>query len=139
VVFPIFDDNGAVVGMYGRRVSALAFGPDHLYLPGPRQGVWNGAAVKAYKEIILAESIIDAASFHALGRPNAVALYGVNGLTETHLALFREHRTTRVILCLDNDKAGDEARGRMKEKSRRWGWRWWTWFCHASIRTRTLP
>ncbi len=116
VVFPIFDDNGAVVGMYGRRVSALAFGPDHLYLPGPRQGVWNGAAVKAYKEIILAESIIDAASFHALGYPNAVALYGVNGLTETHLALFREHRTQRVILCLDNDKAGDEARARVKEK-----------------------
>lgn len=116
VVFPIFDDNGAVVGMYGRRVSALAFGPDHLYLPGPRQGVWNGAAVKAYKEIILAESIIDAASFHALGFPNAVALYGVNGLTETHLALFREHRTRRVVLCLDNDKAGDEARGRVKEK-----------------------
>jgi DNA primase len=72
---------------------------------------------KAYKEIILAESIIDAASFHALGFPNAVALYGVNGLTETHLALFREHRTKRVILCLDNDKAGAEARTRVKEKN----------------------
>jgi DNA primase len=116
VVFPIFDDNGAVVGMYGRGTSSLPFRPEHLYLPGPRQGVWNGGAVKAYKEIILAESIIDAASFHALGRPNAVALYGVNGLTETHLALFREHRTTRVILCLDNDKAGAEGRTRIKEK-----------------------
>jgi DNA primase len=116
VVFPIFDDNGAVVGMYGRRVSALTFGPDHLYLPGPRQGVWNAGVAHAYKEIILAESIIDAASFHALGFPNAMALYGVNGLTEAHMALFREHRTRRVVLCLDNDKAGDEARGRIKEK-----------------------
>ncbi len=116
VVFPIFDGNGAVVGIYGRRMSALAFGPEHLYLPGPRQGVWNGSVVKAYSEIILAESIIDAASFHALGFHNAMALYGVNGLTEGHLALFREHRTKRVVLCLDNDKAGDEARGRIKEK-----------------------
>jgi DNA primase len=116
VVFPIFNDNGAVVGMYGRRVSALAFGPEHLYLPGHRQGVWNATVAKTHKEIILAESIIDAASFHALGFPNAMALYGVNGLTETHLALFREHRTRRVVLCLDNDKAGDEARVRIKEK-----------------------
>lgn len=116
VVFPIFDDNGAVVGMYGRGASSLSFRPDHLYLPGPRQGVWNGGAVKVHQEIILAESIIDAASFHALGFPNAVALYGVNGLTEGHLALFREYRTKRVILCLDNDKAGAEARARVKEK-----------------------
>jgi DNA primase len=114
VTFPILDDNGAVVGMYGRR--AIGQGPAHLYLPGPRRGVWNGAAFKAHREIILTESIIDALSLCALGFTNVVPLYGVNGFTDDHARLMKEHRTAKARLCFDNDAAGLEARARVKEK-----------------------
>jgi 5S rRNA maturation endonuclease (ribonuclease M5) len=113
VVFPIFDEGGAPVGLYGRHVSR-AHG--HLYLAGPLRGVWNGAAVKAYPEVILTEKIIDALSLYSVGIKNVVPLYGVNGFTEDHVRLFREHRTKSVALCLDNDPAGDRARPLIAER-----------------------
>ncbi len=110
VVFPIYDGNGAVVGLYGRNIRQGAAGVSHLYLPGPHRGVWNAAAIKAHEEIILVESIIDAMSAAALGFPNTVPIFGTNGLTEEHLRLFQDHRTRRVFLCMDNDEAGESAR-----------------------------
>ena len=121
VTFPIFDENGAAVGMYGRRVAGQGWqpgqgGPAHLYLPGPHRGVWNGAALKAHQDVILTESIIDALSLYSVGLTNAVPIYGVNGLTEDHVRLMKEHRTRRVFLGLDNDEAGDRARQPLTEK-----------------------
>ena len=113
VVFPIFDEDGAPVGLYGRNMNGAAYVP-HLYLPGPHRGVWNAGAFKAHREIILAEGIIDAMSLHQLGFPNAVPVYGVNGFTDEHLRLVKEHRTARVLLCLDNDEAGEKARAAIR-------------------------
>lgn len=69
VVVPIFDEHGAVVEMYGRKVrDDLRPGtPSHLYLPGPHAGVWNLAAVAASDEVILAESLLDALTFWCAG------------------------------------------------------------------------
>ena len=114
VVFPIYDENNCIVGMYGR--SMLANNQSHLYLPGEHKGVFNWHAIKASNEIVLTESIIDALSCYVSGVRNVIPLYGVNGLTEEHLRLFREHRTEKISLCFDNDTAGQEARGRIKEK-----------------------
>lgn len=62
VVIPIFNLEGDVVQMYGRKITrGLRDGtPLHLYLPGPHRGVWNEEAVTASKEIILCEALIDA-------------------------------------------------------------------------------
>lgn len=116
VVFPIYDGNGAVVGLYGRNTRQGTDGPGHLYLPGPHRGVWNWTAIKAHDEVILVESIIDAMSAEALGFPNAVPIYGTNGLTDEHLRLLQEHRTKRVWVCLDNDEAGEKSRRGIMEK-----------------------
>jgi hypothetical protein len=107
IVFPITDDNGAIVGVYGRGTSSLS--AKHLYLPGPHKGVWNSAAFKAHKDIFLTESIIDALSLYSLGFKNVVPLYGTNGFTKDHERLLQEHRTQKVYLCLDNDPAGTQA------------------------------
>lgn len=116
VIFPIFDENDNVSGIYGRRVSSFNQLSEHLYLPGPRLGVWNWQALKLAKEIILTESIIDALSCYVLGFRNVIPLYGVNGLTGDHVRLFEKYLTRKIYLCLDNDQAGKEARGRIKEK-----------------------
>jgi DNA primase len=77
VVFPIFDLEGNVLGMYGRKITPnLREGtPLHLYLPGPHRGVWNEHALQASKEIILCESIIDALTFWCAGFRNVTASY----------------------------------------------------------------
>jgi DNA primase catalytic core len=114
-VFPIYDESGNIVQLYGRKISDQD-GPNHLYLPAPHKGVWNLPAIKAGGEIIITESIIDAASCYMLGARNAVPLYGVNGLTEDHLNAFKEYRTQKIRLCFDNDATGNDARQRIKEK-----------------------
>ena len=47
LAIPIFDLNGEVLQMYGRKITRrLRPGtPDHLYLPGPHRGVWNEEAL----------------------------------------------------------------------------------------------
>jgi DNA primase len=51
VVFPVFDENQDCVGLYGRRIAEGEV--NHLYLPGPRRGVFNYQAVKRSKSVIL--------------------------------------------------------------------------------------
>ncbi len=113
VVIPIFNLNGEVVGMYGRKITprhALREDtPEHLYLPGPRRGVWNEQALIASKEIILCEALIDALTFWCAGFRNVTSIYGVNGFTEEHRAAFQKHGTKRIYLAYDRDDAGEKA------------------------------
>ncbi|MCC6666296.1 MAG: toprim domain-containing protein [Polyangiaceae bacterium] len=109
VVFPIFDEAGRVVEMYGRKLREdLRTGtPAHLYLPGPHRGVWNWEALAESKEIILCESVIDALTFWCAGFRNVTACYGVEGFTSDHRRTFAKHGTERVYLAFDRDDAGE--------------------------------
>jgi DNA primase catalytic core len=111
VVIPVFDLNGNITEMYGRKITpGLREGtPLHLYLPGPHQGVWNGLALQVSKEIILCESLIDALTFWCAGFRNVTASYGVGGFTDDHRAAFRKHGVQRVWIAYDRDEAGDKA------------------------------
>jgi DNA primase len=95
IVVPIFDSTGAVVEMYGRKITAnLREGtPDHLYLKGQHRGVWNEEALAASKEIVLCEALIDALTFWVAGIRQVTASYGVNGFTDDHRRAFERHGT----------------------------------------------
>jgi DNA primase catalytic core len=118
VVFPLHDQNGGVVGLYGRSIDLESTVP-HLYLPGPRSGIVNRQAVKRSQSIILTESIIDALTLYDQGFKNVVPVYGVNGLIDDHLSLFHR-RIKEVYLCFDADEAGKQGAEavalRLKEK-----------------------
>ena len=106
ITFPLLDDAGHVVGFYGRRIITNS-GPAHLYLPGPHKGLFNREAAKVYREeIILTESVINAASLIALGLPNAIPCFGVNGFTEEHAKLLADERVKSVVIGFDGDEAG---------------------------------
>lgn len=49
LVIPVFDEHGTPVQLYGRKVSPRlrAGTPNHLYLPGPRRGMFNREAFAA--------------------------------------------------------------------------------------------
>ncbi len=118
LVVPVFDETGAVVELYGRKVTAkLRKGtPTHLYLPGPHRGVFNVEAVAAGDEVIVCESLIDAMTFWAAGFRHVTASYGIEGFGDEHAEAFRRHGTTRVLIAYDRDPAGDRAAAGLAER-----------------------
>jgi DNA primase catalytic core len=111
IVVPIFDAEGRVTEMYGRKITpGLREGtPLHLYLPGPHRGVFNAEAFESSKEIILCEALIDALTFWCAGFRNVTASYGVEGFTDDHREALRKYGTERVFIAYDRDEAGDRA------------------------------
>ena len=118
-VFPIFDENKDCVGLYGRRITDGETA--HLYLPGPRRGVFNFQAAKRSKSIILTESIIDAVTLYNAGFKDVIPCYGVNGFTGDVLDLLTRSQVKEVYICFDRDDAGKEGAekiaAQLKEKS----------------------
>jgi DNA primase catalytic core len=108
ITFPLYDLAGNPAGIYGRRI--MGQGADHLYLPGPRRGIFNRQAAIRDKEIILTEAVIDALTLMAAGIGNTIPCYGVNGLTDDHLTLFKQHDIQKIRICFDNDHAGRRGR-----------------------------
>ncbi len=108
IVIPIFDDQGWVVEMYGRKIRDDLRGgtAKHLYLPGPHAGVWNREGLVG-GEVIVCESLIDALSLWCAGFRNVTAAYGAEGFTNEHLEAFVEAGVRRVLVAFDADAAGD--------------------------------
>jgi DNA primase catalytic core len=118
LVIPILNLNGEVVQMYGRKIrDHLRPGTEyHLYLPGPRRGVWNEEALIASKDIILCEALIDALTFWCAGYRHVTTSYGVNGFNEYHREAFHKHGTRRVYIAYDRDEAGEKAAAKHAEE-----------------------
>jgi DNA primase len=119
LVVPILDEGGRAQEVYGRKIrSDLRPGtPLHLYLPGPHKGVWNLEGIAAAKgEVILAEALIDAMTFWSAGFRNVTATYGTGGFTDDHMAVFRAHGVTRVLIAFDRDDAGDRGAAEIAER-----------------------
>jgi DNA primase len=118
VVIPIFNSQGEVVQMYGRKITPrLREGtPDHLYLPGPLGGVWNEQALMVSREIILCEALIDALTFWCAGYRHVTASYGINGFTDDHRAAFKKYGTKKIYIAYDRDDAGDGAAEELAEE-----------------------
>ena len=113
VTFPITNQAG-ITEVYGRKVyNNLRPGTHyHLYLPGPHIGIFNEPAFTASREIILCESIIDALTFWCAGFRHVTTIYGTEAFTDELWESFLTHKTERVYLGYDRDKAGDRAADR---------------------------
>ncbi|MGH7856917.1 MAG: toprim domain-containing protein, partial [Candidatus Binatia bacterium] len=111
LVVPIFDEEGRVAELYGRKITpGLRPGtPLHLYLPGPHRGVWNVEALQASREIILCEALLDALTFWCAGYRNVTSAYGTEGITPDHWKAFEKYGTERVLIAYDRDDAGEKA------------------------------
>lgn len=121
IVFPIKNQAGAVVGMYGRTVNKGQGSTDnrHRYL-GPHRGVPNVEAIKlagkTHGELILAESFIGMAALWQAGFRNVTCAYGVNGFTPEHLEIIRDSGIQKVLIAYDRDEAGDGAARRLAKQ-----------------------
>src|ERR1700686_3508620 len=106
VVFPLVAaPSGQVVSLYGRHIERR----QHLYLPGERRGVFNPQGARNTDEVILVESVIDAAALWSAGLRNVIPIYGTTGLTTEIVEHLRECRVKRAVLMMDSDEAGRAA------------------------------
>jgi DNA primase catalytic core len=114
VIFPLVQAaSGQVVNLYGRHAGKpdqrSLPGAQHLYLPGVRRGVFNPQGARNAEEVIITESVIDAAAVWSAGLRNVIPAYGTNGLTDDLITHLQECRVKRVALMLDADDAGQHA------------------------------
>jgi DNA primase len=106
VVFPLVAaPSGQVISLYGRHCERR----QHLYLPGERRGVFNPQGARNTDEVIISESVIDAAALWSAGLRNVIPIYGTTGLTEEIVEHLRECRIKRAVLMMDTDEAGRTA------------------------------
>jgi len=118
LVIPVYDATGKVVEVYGRKITPrLRKGTAlHLYLPGPHRGVWNLAALRSSKEIILAEALVDALTFWCAGYRNVTSAFGTNGFTAEMLEALKAYGVERVLIAFDRDDAGEASAKKLAER-----------------------
>jgi DNA primase len=118
LVIPVFDVDGNVVEVYGRKLrdDLRAGTPKHLYLPGPHAGVFNLAGVQeagrrepGQRDVILCEALIDAMTVWCAGFTNVTSSYGIEGFTADILQAFKDNTIERVLIAYDRDEPGERA------------------------------
>ncbi|MCE7874643.1 toprim domain-containing protein [bacterium CPR1] len=112
LVVPLTHPDQGIVDLYARRLDPAAK-VRHLYLPGPKRGIFNWQALKASRDVYLAEGVLDAMSAWVAGCRNVTCLFGVHGLPVDLTQGLSRFQTREVRLCLDADPAGRQASERI--------------------------
>ena len=114
IIFPLKDKSGEIVGLYGRSINSQAE-ITHLYNKG-RKGLYPEYPEPTTKELILTESIIDAATLIPHTSHYVLACYGTNGFTPEHQqAIQGLPELESVTIFFDGDEAGKEGMRRTAE------------------------
>ena len=114
LMFPIHDTQGGIVGFGGRTLGS----DDAKYVNSSEGILYHKSSVlfgfhhakesiRNSKKVILVEGYFDVLACHRVGVTNVVAVSGT-ALTEEHVKLLKRY-AERAVLCLDQDRAGQEA------------------------------
>jgi len=121
VVVPVCDREGRIVQLYGRRIEPRApKDKRHLYLSRPLAGLFNAEALSGRgpagqappREIILAESILDALTFWRHGMEAVTCTFGTANFSAELFEAIRAAKVESVRLAFDADEAGEKAAAR---------------------------
>lgn len=127
IVFALRNETGQITGLYFRSTvnnqqqqAAATSAARHFYLKDST-GLYPGYPSPDTRKLIIAESIIDAASLLQLkavtGQYNLLSAYGTNRLTdEMKTAITALNQLTEIIFAFDNDEAGNKAAAKYKEE-----------------------
>ena len=112
VVIPIFNLEGEVVQMYGRKITPNLLRedtPEHLYLPGPHRGVWNEQALDRLERNHPVRSADRRADLLVRGLSARDDQLRRERLYRGIKAAFQKHGTKRIYIAYDRDDAGENA------------------------------
>jgi len=109
LVIPLFDADGRVVQLYGRKIrDDLREGtPKHLYLSGPHRGVFNREGLAGAEDVIVCEALIDALTFWVAGYAHVTSSYGVEVVPDELVEAIATSGAKRARIAFDRDEAGD--------------------------------
>lgn len=109
IVAPVFDLDGRVVEVYGRKITPKlrAGAAYHLSLYDPPQGVFNLKGLVKSDEVVLCGDLFDALAFYSAGVRNVTTMVGPRGFTDGHLRAFAAFGIRRVVIALPAGKADD--------------------------------
>ena len=108
IVFPLKDQSGNIVSLYGRSISNND-DAKHYYSKD-RRGLYPGWPAQQSTVLVLTESVIDTLTINHYTNLNSLALYGTNGFTAEHEQAIRNLKhLLEVILFFDGDEAGRKA------------------------------
>ena len=120
LVIPVCDVRGEVVQLYGRKLRDdldHRGSSRHLYLSGPRRGVFNAQALAACDgELVVCESLIDALTFWRYGLRHVTAAFGADGFTDELHAALTEAGIGRVLIAFDRDEAGERGAAALADR-----------------------
>ena len=131
MIFPIFDPGNRVIALGGRvlpdEMRTMSGTAGAKYLNSSESTVyqkrstlyglnWAKTDITAAKEVVICEGYTDVIGFFRAGVPRAVATCGTS-LTEDHVRLLSRF-APRVVLCFDQDNAGQNAAARLYEWER---------------------
>lgn len=114
LMFPIHDQQGHLVGFGGRTLAE----DDAKYINSSESALFHKSevlfgihhardSIREKKTTLLVEGYFDVLACHRAGATHAVATCGT-ALTDGHVKLLRRY-CERVTLCLDTDRAGQDA------------------------------
>jgi DNA primase len=114
LMFPILDGNGKIVGFGGRTLGD----DDAKYINSGETPLYNKSVtlyglshakecIREQKNVVLVEGYFDVLACHRIGIKNTIAVSGT-ALTEQHVKILKRY-SDKVVLCLDQDRAGQQA------------------------------
>lgn len=117
IMFPIRDAQGTVIGFGGRTLGDS----DAKYVNSPESLLYHKSsvlfglfeakeAIRTSKRVLLVEGYFDCIACHKAGVKNVVAVSGT-ALTAEHVRILHRY-ADEVVLCLDQDRAGELAAAR---------------------------
>ena len=116
ITFPIRDLKNRIVCFLGRSEEAFTkkkylFTPPHTKVPlFPLKQLQLEAGA-----VLLVEGIFDMLNLYDNGFRNVLCIFGTNSMNEEKLNLLKVLGVTSIDVCLDPDKAGQDAAAKIKE------------------------
>lgn len=118
LVIPYKGEKGEIIGLAGRNIDHISSSEigKYMYTKGLSRShtLLNIHNIKGGNEAVIVEGMLDCLHTHAKGIENVVALGGT-GFNASQIKLLQDKGINQINLCLDNDKAGNEAVIRIKE------------------------
>lgn len=110
VTFPLFNPEGEVVQIYGRKIrDDLRTGTEyHTTLDGLMKGFFNLKGITGTEEVVLCKGVIDALSLWVHNIRNVTACFDAAYLQDQLIPLFKESGVKRLTLAFARDDRGDE-------------------------------
>lgn len=111
IIFPVFDQNGVIVTITGRKIFDTLPGPKYDMYPFPARkilfGLWqNKANIREQGRAIVTEGQLDVITAWQKGLKIVTSTFGAHG-TLWHLGLLARY-AKRLDILYDNDSAGFE-------------------------------